>query len=129
MHENRRRQRHEATRKETIKSADDDHRSETVHRDQTQAQNARDESAGHDHVHRPHAIGDKVGDDATENRASVQDGQEVGPRVFAGDLGLDGVGLHVEEDDEQAHEAEESAQDEQGVGGLFESWEVEEFAA
>lgn len=129
VHEDRRRQRHETAREETIEGADNDHGSETLRCDQTQSQDTGDESAGNDHVHRPGPVGDEVGDDSAEDGASVQDGKQIESHVFAGNAGLDGVGLHVEEDDVEAHEAEEVAQDEEGVCGLLERGKVEELAA
>ena len=48
VHENRRRQRHEAAGEKTVEGADDNHGSQSTRRDQTQSQDTRDESAGND---------------------------------------------------------------------------------
>lgn len=99
MHENRRRQRNETAREETVESADDDGRREAFDSDQAKSQDAGDAGAGDDHVHGPRAVGDEIGDDAAEDGAGVEDRKEVKADVLARDPGLDGERLDVEEDD------------------------------
>ena len=67
VHEDCGRQRHEAAREEAVEGANNDHGSEAMRRNQTESQDARDESTRNDHVHRASTIRDEVGDDAAED--------------------------------------------------------------
>lgn len=129
MHQDRRRQRDEAAGEEAVQRADDDHGRDAVRRDQAERQHTGHHGAGDDHVERAGAVRDEIGNDAAEDRAGVQDRQEVKGRVFVRDVGLDGVGLHVEEDDVEAHESQEIPEDEECIRRLFEGGQVQELAA
>lgn len=128
MHKNRRRQGDKAAGEEAVKRADNDDWCEAVRGDEAQGQNTRDQRTWNDHVHGSCSVRDKVGNDAAEDRAGVQDREEVEGHVIVRDVLLDSVCLNVEEDHVEPHEAKESAQNEEEIRELLESRKVKELA-
>lgn len=129
MHKDGRRERDEAAGEEPVECANDDDRREAVRSDQAERKDTGDHRAGNDHVERACAVCDEVWNDSTEDGTSVQDREEVETHVVAGNVGFDGVRLHVEENNVQTHESKECSKDEKGVLWFLEGRKVEELAA
>jgi len=100
----------ETAGKETKHKGEDDHAADVVHGDQAEYQDAGEQRAGQHDVDGAQTVGDDVWKDSPKDRGSIENGEQVECKIFAGDVFGDGVVLHIEERNEEPLKCEEATQ-------------------
>lgn len=110
----------ESPAEEAVEKIERDDRPDRFNRYETEDEDAGDQDAGDNHIHRPDIISHKVRYNPTKHARAVENRQQIEREIFVRDVGLDRVVLAVEERGVEAEKADQAAEGEEHVGWLRE---------